>query len=126
MQAAFYAKQGPACEVVTWYPLRSRRGVVASLHVPKQRRRSRSAFLNEGVNVLGYDFPLLSMFWVLVWWFLLLTVFVTVIYAFIDNFRRHDHHGWAKAGWALLILIVPLLGTLIYLIARPADPLSVA
>jgi hypothetical protein len=66
------------------------------------------------------------MFWVLVWWFLLLTVFVTVIYAFIDNFRRHDHHGWAKAGWALLILIVPLLGTLIYLIARPADPLSVA
>jgi hypothetical protein len=73
--------------------------------------------------VLAYDFPLLSMFWVLVWWFILLTVFVTVIYAFIDNFRRRDHSGWAKAGWALVIVILPLLGTLIYLVARPADAL---
>ena len=37
------------------------------------------------------------------------------------NFRRPDHSGWAKAGWALLILVIPLFGTLIYLIARPAD-----
>ena len=44
----------------------------------------------------------------------------TVIWAFIDNFRRHDHSGLAKAGWALVIIILPLLGTLIYLIARPA------
>ena len=43
------------------------------------------------------------------------------MYAFVDNFRRHDHSGWAKAGWALIIVIIPLLGTLIYLIARPAD-----
>jgi hypothetical protein len=35
---------------------------------------------------------------------------------------RSDHHGWAKAGWALLILVVPL----IYLIATPADPFAVA
>jgi hypothetical protein len=40
--------------------------------------------------------------------------------AFIVNFRRKDHHGGAKAGWTLLIIILPLLGTLIYLIARPA------
>ena len=71
--------------------------------------------------MLGYDFPLLSMFWVLIWWFFLFSIFFAVIWAFIDNFRRHDHHGWAKAGWALLILILPLIGTLIYLIARPAD-----
>jgi hypothetical protein len=71
--------------------------------------------------VLAYDFPLLSMFWVLLWWFFLFAIFFAVIYAFIDNFRRHDHSGWAKAGWALLILILPLLGTLIYLVARPAD-----
>jgi len=29
--------------------------------------------------------------------------------------------GWAKAGWALLIVVLPFLGTLIYLIARPKD-----
>ena len=74
--------------------------------------------------MLAYDFPLLSMFWVLLWWFFLLAIFFAVIWAFVDNFRRHDHHGWAKAGWALLILIVPLFGTLIYLIARPADVLA--
>jgi hypothetical protein len=76
--------------------------------------------------VLAYDFPLLSLFWLFLWWFFLLAIFFAVIYAFVDNFRRHDHSGWAKAGWALLILIVPLLGTLIYLIARPADALAPA
>jgi len=71
--------------------------------------------------VLAYDFPLLSLFLISVWWFFLLTIFFGVIYAFIDNFRRRDHGGWAKAGWALLILVLPLLGTLIYLVARPVD-----
>ena len=76
--------------------------------------------------MLAYDFPLLSLFWLFLWWFFLLAIFFAVIYAFVDNFRRHDHSGWAKAGWALLILIVPLLGTLIYLIARPSDAVAVA
>ena len=69
--------------------------------------------------MLAYDFPLLSMFWVLLWFFVMASIFFAVIYAFIDNFRRHDHSGWAKAVWALVILILPLIGTLIYLIARP-------
>jgi Phospholipase_D-nuclease N-terminal len=74
--------------------------------------------------VLAYDFPLLSMFWVLLMWFTMFAIFFAVIYAFVDNFRRHDHSGWAKAGWALLILILPLFGTLIYLIGRPADAIA--
>ena len=68
--------------------------------------------------MLAYDFPLLSMFWVLLMWFFMFTVFFTVIWAFIDNFRRHDHSGWAKAGWAFLIIVLPFFGTLIYLIVR--------
>ena len=71
--------------------------------------------------MLAYDFPLLSMFWVILWWAFVFAIFFGVIWAFIDNFRRHDHSGWAKAGWALFILILPLFGMLIYLIARPAD-----
>ena len=70
--------------------------------------------------MLAYDFPLLSMFWVLFMWFVMFSIFFAIIWAFIDNFARPDHSGWAKAGWALVILILPLLGTLIYLIARPA------
>ena len=43
--------------------------------------------------MLAYDFPLLSMFLVLCWWFFLFSVFFGVIWAFIDNFRRRDHSG---------------------------------
>jgi hypothetical protein len=71
--------------------------------------------------MFAYDFPLLSVFWALLMFSLMVMVIFTVIYAFIDNFRRKDHSGWAKAGWALLIVILPFLGTLIYLVARPAD-----
>ena len=36
----------------------------------------------------------------------------------VDIFRSHDLSGWAKALWLLLIVVVPLFGVLIYLIAR--------
>ena len=49
-------------------------------------------------------------------WFMLIWMFIAV---FADIFRRNDLSGWAKAGWVLLIFIVPLLGILIYVIARP-------
>ena len=67
----------------------------------------------------AYDFPLFSLGVAIAWWFFLFTIFFAVIWAFIDNFRRHDHSGWAKAGWAFFILIVPFFGMLVYLIARP-------
>ena len=71
--------------------------------------------------MLAYDYPLLGAFWtitILAFWFM---VVFAVIWAFIDNFRRRDHSGWAKAGWALVIVVLPLLGTLIYLVARPVE-----
>jgi len=49
-------------------------------------------------------------------WFMLIWIFIGV---FADLFRRNDLSGWAKAGWLLLIFIVPFFGILIYLIARP-------
>jgi hypothetical protein len=36
----------------------------------------------------------------------------------VDVFRSDDLSGWGKAGWLLLIVILPLIGVLIYLIAR--------
>jgi hypothetical protein len=74
--------------------------------------------------VLAYDFPLLSMFWVLLWFFAMFSIFFAVIWAFIDNFRRRDHGGFAKAAWALVILIIPFFGMLIYIIARPVDAME--
>ena len=50
--------------------------------------------------------------------------FFAVIWAFIDNFRRRDHGGWAKAGWALVILVIPLIGMLVCIGTRPSDALD--
>jgi type VI protein secretion system component VasK len=40
---------------------------------------------------------------------------ITVI---MDVFRSHDLNGWKKAFWLVLIVLVPLVGVLIYVIAR--------
>jgi hypothetical protein len=42
------------------------------------------------------------------------------IWCFIDNFRRRDHHGLAKALWFLFIVFVPVIGVFSYLVTRPA------
>jgi Tfp pilus assembly protein PilO len=42
----------------------------------------------------------------------------TLITVFIDIFRSHDLSGWAKALWFLFVLFIPLIGVLVYLIAR--------
>ena len=49
-------------------------------------------------------------------WFMLIWMFITI---FADILRRKDLSGGGKAGWILLIFILPLFGILIYLIARP-------
>jgi len=37
---------------------------------------------------------------------------------FIDIFRSRDLSGWAKALWFIFVLFIPLIGVLVYLIAR--------
>ncbi len=71
--------------------------------------------------MLAYDYPLLGVFWTLVLFSLFVLVIFTILWAFVDNFRRKDHGGWAKAAWALFIILLPLFGVFVYLIARPAD-----
>ena len=61
----------------------------------------------------------LDVFWYLLVFFLWLMFFWVFISVVADIFRRDDIHGWKKAGWILLIIVLPLLGILIYLIARP-------
>jgi hypothetical protein len=49
-------------------------------------------------------------------WFIFIWMFISV---FSDIFRRDDLSGWGKAGWIFFIVILPFLGILIYMIARP-------
>ena len=69
--------------------------------------------------MLAYEWTFGSVLWAMVvffFWFMLIWIFIGV---FADLFRRNDLSGWAKAGWLVLIFILPFLGILIYLIARP-------
>ena len=75
--------------------------------------------------MFAYDYPLLGVFWSLFLFSVLVLWIFIVIWAFIDDFRRPDHHGLAKALWFLFIVFVPVIGVLVYLITRPADPYSV-
>ncbi len=62
--------------------------------------------------------PLLDLFFSMMWLFLWIAWIWLVISVFIDIFRSHDLGGFAKAFWALFVLLVPFLGVFIYLIAR--------
>jgi hypothetical protein len=57
--------------------------------------------------------------WTIIVFFAWLMFFTWVVILLMDNFRRRDHGGWAKAGWAVFIIFFPLIGALTYTIVRP-------
>jgi hypothetical protein len=65
-----------------------------------------------------------TSFWDVIWWMVIVFFWTIVLTLFIgvfaDIFRRDDISGFGKAAWILLIIFLPILGCLIYLIARPA------
>ena len=62
--------------------------------------------------------PVLDVFFTMLVFFLWVAWIWLVISVFIDIFRSGDLGGWGKAGWSVLVLLVPFLGVLIYLIVR--------
>ena len=71
--------------------------------------------------VLAADYALLAVFWTIAFIALWALWLYLVISALMDNFRRVDHGGWAKAGWTVFIIFLPLIGVLVYVIAKPRD-----
>jgi hypothetical protein len=64
------------------------------------------------------DYPLLNLFWTMLWFFLFIAWLFLLFALFADIFRSRDMGGFAKALWILFIIILPLFGSLIYLIVR--------
>lgn len=65
------------------------------------------------------EFDLGDLLWsmlVFFFWFMAIWIFIAL---FSDIFRRRDLSGWGKAGWILLLFVLPFIGALIYLVARP-------
>jgi phospholipase D-like protein len=44
------------------------------------------------------------------------------VLALVDLLRRHDLGAGAKVVWAIAVLVVPVVGVIVYLVARPAQP----
>ncbi|MET9464829.1 SHOCT domain-containing protein [Streptomyces sp. NPDC006544] len=64
------------------------------------------------------DYPLLNLFWTMLYLFLWVVWFFLLFKVITDLFRDHELNGWAKAGWLILVIVLPYLGVFIYLIAR--------
>jgi hypothetical protein len=54
----------------------------------------------------------------MLWLFLFFLWIWLLISLFGDIFRRDDLSGWGKAGWVFFLIVLPLLGALVYLIAN--------
>src|SRR6516225_9077887 len=67
-----------------------------------------------GMSFASSSYPLLNIFWSMFIFFL----WILWIWIIIDIFRSHDLNGFEKALWFLFILFIPLIGVLVYLIAR--------
>jgi hypothetical protein len=68
--------------------------------------------------MLASSYPVLDAFLTMLYFFLFIIWIWLLIMVFMDIFRSHDMGGWAKALWAIFIIILPFLGVFVYLIAR--------
>src|SRR6516225_341039 len=68
--------------------------------------------------MLAYDYPLLGVFWTMLWFALFFIWIWLLIVIFSDIFRSHDIGGFAKTLWVLFVIFLPFLGILFYLIFR--------
>lgn len=50
--------------------------------------------------------------------FIFFAWFMCLFWIFGDLFRSKDIGGWAKTFWTLFLIILPVIGMLVYLIAR--------
>ncbi len=67
--------------------------------------------------MLAYDYPLLGLFWTMLILFLWVAWIMLLFHVIVDVFRS-DMNGFAKALWAIFVIVVPWLGVLVYLIAN--------
>ncbi|MER6199702.1 SHOCT domain-containing protein [Streptomyces sp. NPDC001586] len=65
-----------------------------------------------------YDYPLLNFFWTMMLIFLWVLWFMLLFRVIADIFRDDGLSGWGKAGWTILVILLPFLGVFVYLIVR--------
>ena len=61
--------------------------------------------------LVAADYPFLNILWTMIIFFCWVAWIWMLIMIFSDVFRR-DISGWAKAGWSVLLIVLPFLGAL--------------
>jgi ABC-type multidrug transport system fused ATPase/permease subunit len=59
-----------------------------------------------------------DFFWLIVAAFVFVAYLMMLFSIFADIFRDHELGGWGKALWCVFLILMPVVGALIYLIAR--------
>jgi uncharacterized membrane protein YhaH (DUF805 family) len=62
--------------------------------------------------------PMFDVFWAIVIISLFFAWLMLLFRVFADILRSRDLTGWGKAIWALLVIVMPLLGVLVYVGVR--------
>jgi len=72
------------------------------------------------------DYPFLDIMWTMFIFFAWIIWIALLVMVLADNFRREDHSGWAKAGWTLFVIFLPVIGVLVYIGTRSHDVVKLA
>lgn len=68
-----------------------------------------------------FDGGLFEFLWYMFMFYLVFMVIMMFVQIFADIIRRENLSGWGKAGWILMLFILPFLSALIYVIVRPKN-----
>ena len=68
--------------------------------------------------MLAYDYPVMGVFWSMLYFFIFFIWIMLLFRIFVDIFRSHDMGGFAKTLWFIFVIILPFLGVFIYVIVR--------
>jgi hypothetical protein len=68
--------------------------------------------------ILATTYPLLEIVWTILVFFALVVWLMILFTVLGDIFRRHDTSGATKVLWIILIIVLPYLGTFVYLITQ--------
>jgi Short C-terminal domain/Phospholipase_D-nuclease N-terminal len=68
--------------------------------------------------MIAADYPLLELFWTMLWFFLWVAWLMLLFRTLGDIFRSRDLGGGAKALWTIFVVVLPFLGVFVYLMAR--------
>ena len=68
--------------------------------------------------MIAYDYPILGIFWTMLWLFLWIAWIIILFRVIADLFRNKHMGGLAKALWIIFLIVVPFLGVFIYVIVH--------